>query len=73
MSFRFKNLQQSDADKVLILIEAKRKLEQELSESEEKRQRLVNAIDDFLNDTREKESVQALEQAMKDYGKDKPE
>lgn len=31
--------------------------------------RLTNAIDDFLNDTREKKSLEALEKAMKDYGK----
>jgi hypothetical protein len=31
--------------------------------------RLTNAIDDYLNDTREKKSIEALEKAMKDYGK----
>lgn len=30
---------------------------------------LTNAIDDFMNDTREKKSLEALEKAMKDYGK----
>ena len=40
----------------------------ENSELIERVKRLTNAIDDFLNDTREKESVEALERAMKDYG-----
>ena len=57
--------------------ERTRKENQRLSErcidTSERIAKLANAIDDFLNDTREKESVDALEQAMKDYGKDKPE
>ena len=40
----------------------------ENDELTERVKRLTNAIDDFLNDTREKESVKALEQAMKNYG-----
>jgi len=35
--------------------------------------KLTDAIDNFLNDTREKESVDTLEQAMKEYGLDKAE
>jgi hypothetical protein len=30
--------------------------------------KLTDAIDNFLNDTREKESIEELERAMKDYG-----
>jgi hypothetical protein len=30
--------------------------------------KLTDAISNFLNDTREKESIEELEQAMKDYG-----
>jgi len=35
----------------------------------ERLENLTDAIDNFLNDTREKESIEELEQSMKDYGK----
>lgn len=37
-------------------------------ETSEKLIALTDAIDNYLNDTREKESVEELERAMKDYG-----
>lgn len=59
---------QSDADKILLLIEAKRKLDGQVSGLERRLISLTDAIEDFLNDARERPAVEKLEQAMNDYG-----
>lgn len=59
---------QSDADKVMQLISVKRELEKNVNDLERRLINLTGAIEDFLNDVRERPAIEKLELAMNDYG-----
>jgi len=59
---------QSDAEKIIALIGAKRELEKNVNDLERRLINLTGAIEDFLNDVRERPAVEKLERAMNDYG-----
>ena len=59
---------QSDAEKVMQLISAKREIEKNVNDLERRLINLTGAIEDFLNDVRERPVIEKLERAMNDYG-----
>ena len=63
LAFEISRVSKEDKNNTVI-----KEKEQKIYDISEKLLKLTDAIDNFLNDTREKESVEALEQAMKDYG-----
>ncbi len=63
-----KRIGQSDADKVLLLITAKRELEEQVISLEFRLIDLTGAIEDYLNDAREKPAWEKLEEAMNKLG-----